>query len=436
MGERLTEVFMQLFSEKNSDGTKNLVLKGKDLWQRIGTRLHCQDMLKVSPFLQKNKAIVKLDLCYNEIGDKGVQVLVDDYLSMEDNTLIHLNLVSCGIGPKGVCSLLKASLTLKLKSLRLNGNKLGFKGGVIVSNLLGKSRTLIHLDMGDTDQTLATVQYFMQVMRDDIGTINKLRIFDFSRLIPMSKGYQYDPSHLAESVGEMLKVNSHLTEIHLQKNGIDGHNVELLLLGVRLNKTLLLLDLGFNNMGDYGIELIGKWISQRPPLLGLNVAANGIGDIGARALSFGMPFSKLRMLDISHNHIGNDGMIDILNSIKKPYMMRYLFIWGNNFDHRAHLIIQRMLLSTVLVQEQIDVKLYTVDEVIYAAYYPSNHYKHRYYCVMDHGCPVELKIKRNKKVSGSSMPREKLNFHFYDRYPPVNPSLSPDKINCICQKEN
>ncbi|KAB0798060.1 hypothetical protein PPYR_09053 [Photinus pyralis] len=433
MGERLTEVFMQLFSEKNSDGTRNLVLKGKDLWQRIHTRLHCQDMFKISSFLQNNKIIVKLDLCYNEIGDKGVELLVDHYLSNEGNTLAHLNLGSCGISHKAVESLLTASSTLKLKSLRLNGNKLGFKGGVIVSQLLGASTTLLHLDVGETDQTLATVQYFMQVMRDDIGTINKLRIFDFSRLVPMSKHYQYDPSHLAESVGEMLKVNPYLSEIHLQKNGIDGHDIELLLLGVKLNKTLKFLDLGFNNIGDHGIELIARWLSKRPPLLALNVAGNGIGDTGARALSFGMPFSKLRMLDITNNRIKNGGIIDILNSLKKPYVMRYLFIWGNDFDHKTLVIIERMLLSTVLVQEQIDVKLYTVDDVIYAAYYPSNHYKHRYYCVMDHGCPVELKIKRNRMESRKDLPHAKLNLHYYDRYPPVNPVLPPDKRNCVCQ---
>lgn len=35
MGERLTDIFLQLFCEKNSDGTKNLRLKGCELYQRI-----------------------------------------------------------------------------------------------------------------------------------------------------------------------------------------------------------------------------------------------------------------------------------------------------------------------------------------------------------------------------------------------------------------
>lgn len=65
---------------------------------------------------------------------------------------------------------------------------------------------MLNLDVGDTDQTLSTVQYFMQTLREDIGTNSSLRVLDFSRFIPMSKMYQYEAAHLAENVGEMLKV--------------------------------------------------------------------------------------------------------------------------------------------------------------------------------------------------------------------------------------
>ncbi|KAK4879463.1 hypothetical protein RN001_007609 [Aquatica leii] len=416
MGEKLTETFMQLFCEKNSDKTKYLRLKGKELQQRIRTRLRNSDMIKVAEFLLKNEIIVKLDVSYNDIGDRGIELLTTGYLS-RCNSLEHLNLMGCNITAEGIQFLVDCSDTLKLCSLRLTGNKFGFKGGVLVSELLGNSTTLLQLDVGDTDQTAANVQYFMGVMRKDIGTKNSLQIFDFSRVIPMSKNYQYEPYHLADSIGEMIKVNDTLLELHIQKNQLDGHDVEYLLIGLRKNVTLLFLDLGYNRIGEHGIELISKWLAAKPNLLALNVAANGIGNIGARALSFGMPFSKVRLLDISNNKIGTTGMIDILNTIKKPYMLRYFFFWGNTLEHPTNTIIQRMLRSTVLVQEQIDVKLYTVDEVIYSAYYPSNHYKHRYYCVMDTGCPVELKIKRNKIVLDSTKPKALLNLQYYDRFP-------------------
>lgn len=77
-------------------------------------------------------------------------------------------------------------------------------------------------------------------------------------------------------------MNVSLSELHVQKCEIDGHDVEFLLQGMRRNNTLLLLDLGYNRIGDHGIELLSEWLKTRPNLLGLNVAANGIGDRGAR----------------------------------------------------------------------------------------------------------------------------------------------------------
>ncbi|KAF5282721.1 hypothetical protein FQR65_LT02718 [Abscondita terminalis] len=395
------------------------------------TRLHSEDMLRVACFLKRFNNVVQVDLCYNAIGDLGIEYLADGCLSCCCNNLEHLNLMGCDITARGIKAIAECWNTLRLRSLRLASNKIGTEGGILVSELLGKSETLLHVDVGDTDQTVATLNYFMGVMRNDIGTINCLQIFDYSRVIPMSKKYQYEPDHIATSIGEMLKVNTSLLELHIQKNQLDGHDVELLLIGLKENETLLFLDLGYNRIGDHGIELLAKWLSVKPVLLGLNVAGNGIGNTGARALSFGIPFSKLRLLDITFNKISTPGLIDILNSIKKPYVLRYFFFWGNKIEHETNLIIERMLLSGVLVQQQIDVELYTDDDVIYAAYYPSNHYKHRYYCVLDHGCPAELRIKRNKIVHDFAKPRALIKFRYYDRFPPVDHSLKPDPRPCF-----
>lgn len=82
-------------------------------------------------------------------------------------------------------------------------------------------------------------------------------------------------------------------------------------------------------------------------------------------------------------------------------------------------------MSKVLEQENIDVKLYTVDGVLYHAFYPADHYKHKYYCVMDHGCPIELRIKRNTIEHQYAQPRSLVKFKFYPRVPPADDSLPP-----------
>lgn len=89
-----------------------------------------------------------------------------------------------------------------------------------------------------------------------------------------------------------------------------------------------------------------------------------------------------------------------------------------------------MLMSKVLEQENIDIKLYTVDGVLYHAYYPADHYKHKYYCVMDHGCPIELRIKRNKIEHDHAQPRSLVKFQFYPRVPVVDESLPPIDKPC------
>lgn len=89
-----------------------------------------------------------------------------------------------------------------------------------------------------------------------------------------------------------------------------------------------------------------------------------------------------------------------------------------------------MLLSGVLEQENIDVKLFTVDEQLKAAYYPTNHFKHQYYSVMDHGCPVELRIRRNEIEDENAQPKALVNFQFYPRFPKVDDSLSLLEKQC------
>lgn len=78
-----------------------------------------------------------------------------------------------------------------------------------------------------------------------------------------------------------------------------------------------------------------------------------------------------------------------------------------------------MLRSKVLCQENFDVKLYTVDGVLQSAFYPVDHYKHKYYCVMDHGCAVELRIKRNRIEHEYALPKSKVKFEFYPRLPGI-----------------
>lgn len=81
-------------------------------------------MYKLAEFLSNNPQIVNVDLCYNNFGDDGMKILSQHFL-MKANNIRHLNLIGCSLGGEGMESLYLAAETLKLVSLRVNGNNLG-----------------------------------------------------------------------------------------------------------------------------------------------------------------------------------------------------------------------------------------------------------------------------------------------------------------------
>ena len=77
-----------------------------------------------------------------------------------------------------------------------------------------------------------------------------------------------------------------MIELHLQKNDLDGHDIQRLLEGLQFNKTLQFLDIGYNRIGDFGVENISLYLKKIPSLLGLNIAGNSVTNNGAKLIFF------------------------------------------------------------------------------------------------------------------------------------------------------
>ncbi|XP_028172155.1 leucine-rich repeat-containing protein 34-like [Ostrinia furnacalis] len=395
----LNKIRLNLFTERNSDGTGFLVLRGKDLYDRYQIRIQDSDIRAICLYIREQpRRITMVDLCYNQITDLGFHKLVKKLLVKGRSSVINLNVMNNRLTEKSALSLAKYAKFMKLKYLRLNGNKLGTKGGEYFAKFLIDNKSLEYCDIAQTGQTLTSVAPIITALRIDHGANTTLKVFDFSRINPLFNRYNYETKWLAYHIEYLLERNSSIIELHLQKNDFISHDMEYFARGLRRNKTLLYLDLGYNRIGDYGAELLAKYLAESPQLILLNIAGNEIKDTGARAISFGMPYSKIRALDISNNKLTDRGVLDILNTIKKPFFLRFLNIWGNKFGHVTCGVIERMLLSGVLFQHTIDVKIYMVDEVLYAAYYPNpaDRNKHLYYCELDFGFAQPIcHIKRN-----------------------------------------
>ncbi|XP_046397284.1 uncharacterized protein LOC124164137 isoform X2 [Ischnura elegans] len=90
--------------------------------------------------------------------------------------------------------------------------------------LLLSNDFLQNLDIGETDQTIESIVYIAAVLRSpDV----KLKSLNLSR--PLIK---FSEAHAAEILGQMLFMNSSLTELILEKCGFIDHDIELLATGL------------------------------------------------------------------------------------------------------------------------------------------------------------------------------------------------------------
>lgn len=94
-----------------------------------------EDMKQVGLFIAVHPEIVKLDLSYNTIGNKGLYQLFNNSICA-NLQMNHLNLMHCKINNKGLEYLTNIIDRLELKTLRLTGNKLQTIVSKIAKNLL------------------------------------------------------------------------------------------------------------------------------------------------------------------------------------------------------------------------------------------------------------------------------------------------------------
>lgn len=384
-----TEIFLEQQCTKNSDGTRNLILRGNDLSKKIGERINNGHIVTIVFYLRNHPDIVALDFPYNEISDCGIWTLTK---FLKERPLIrYLNLIGNDIGPKGMEYLADLGDVAPFYTLRLSGNKIGVEGGKSLSKLLRRKTPLTFLDLSDTHQTTSSLSYILEALMGPRGGNKNLQYIDLGR--PLLKPFHtFDDAHLAEFISQVLRENKHLKEIHLQQYQFDFRDAEILSGGLMYNQNLICLDLNNNNIGDDGVEYLCQCLKILPTLECLMIGANNFGNLGALSLSYSLPFSKIKLLDITNNRIRDEGMINIFYTIEKNIRLSALFLHGNKITHTSLQVLHRIFCSHLLDPNHTDVKLYYTDGKWKASWDPqANRFTHRFYCVSDYGHPSLLK---------------------------------------------
>ena len=95
-----------------------------------------------------NKRIIFLDLSDNAFGPTAIPSF--DFFLKEATSLEHLELENNGLGPEGsemVCNALSNNPKIKLKTIKINRNRLEEKGALCLAKVIEKMKSLEHLEI-------------------------------------------------------------------------------------------------------------------------------------------------------------------------------------------------------------------------------------------------------------------------------------------------
>ncbi|KYQ93705.1 hypothetical protein DLAC_05091 [Tieghemostelium lacteum] len=228
---------------------------------------------KLVDALQSNKALPlkELDLGDNAIEDKGMLAVVELLKNCQLNgyQLRSLVLSNCSAGKSSMLALCEClasqeSLISNLKNLDISQNRLENDGSVAISNFLGKSKALTHLNLSNGNPQF-----------HQLKVCKTLTNFD-------SSGNKVEKKHNVHR--DMINFLNHsifLTQLNLSKCSIPVEIISDLFGEGNLMK-LESLNVSDNDLGDEGVSQLCDHLSNHPCLRALDISGNFIRRSKAR----------------------------------------------------------------------------------------------------------------------------------------------------------
>ncbi|XP_038050963.1 leucine-rich repeat-containing protein 34-like isoform X2 [Patiria miniata] len=358
MGVKPAPFIMKVLEKEKDDqitdpkDNMDIVLRGNN-YLLTNTRLTDSDALSLYKTLANNVYVTGLDLRYNNLTDEGA-VHIGKLLE-ETCALRGLNLQSNDIGPAGAENIAKAlQVNETLVSLKLNGNKIENKGGMHLAGCLQVNTALQELDIGDADLGTQSIIALATVLHHN----STLKALCVNRPLLFS---QQEETTVHMSL--MLKVNSTLKELHLQKCDIRDFGADRLVEALQHNIALTYLDLSCNRITRDGAKAFSKLLKLNTPLEILDLGFNRIEDDGAVSLSQALVSlnSNLKTLVITSNNIEATGLCAIARAMNTNTTLTSVFIWGNHLQELACVAFNGLMESGRLDIKDTDVKPYIVD---------------------------------------------------------------------------
>ncbi|KAJ9454821.1 hypothetical protein DIPPA_08947 [Diplonema papillatum] len=270
----------------------------------------------IADMLKKNKFLKTLRLCHNRIKCADLaedEELTDSY--GEDVPLYKM--------------LLPLRSFHRLTSLNLSGNELGSGGAYIVGCAVKHNRSLVALDISECDLGPVGVEAFMKQLLQ----ANNLRKLEFRRNgfagLKGKKQSKLSAKAIA-AFAEFLKSEAnHLRHLDVAYNNLGAEGGRTLLAAMTQNSKLHTLNLSMNQLcgtttGEFaaeGVEALAQLI-EAVAVRHLFLKWNFLQDQGAKLLAPSLEKSSVAVLDVSHNHLRQEGLAAICGAAHKVAVLR------------------------------------------------------------------------------------------------------------------
>eukprot|EP00941_MAST-03F_sp_MAST-3F-sp1_P003636 g3636.t1 len=144
----------------------------------------------------------------------------------------------------------------------------------------------------------------------------------------------------AESLSQCASSTNMLSELILPGNLLDDDLLEILIKGLKENRTITTLDLSHNKITDLGAQFIAEMLGKRSVVMHLSLADNQIHSEGARLLGLALAKNtSVTNFNIRLNRLGDVGGAALVKSLIENKDLEWLNIAANSLGYESSLAL-------------------------------------------------------------------------------------------------
>ena len=373
----------------------------------------------ISIILLDTNRLSRLDLTRNNIGDLGVEILVNSlkntnsllYLNLSSNSITHKggqNIFNSFINQQSIIDLNLSSLegsnrnritglgmqdipiylnhNYFIEKLNLSGNSIRNEGFILICQGLQKNQTLQSLDISNNSINEKGVKKGFEII-STYKLLGSIINFNISNNPLTNTGL--------EIIASNLKYLPNLVSLNISFCGFDFKGLQIILKTIQHMKKMDNLNVAGNNfksdnlfalkeyfavfgirylnmsrclLGDRGGYYIGECLSVNDTLKYLNLSANNISDLGFKGIATVFKFNKcLEYFDCSCNFISNNSAREFFKNLESNITLKSVNFHDNQLnDEICGDIMNTLEINSCLIHINLSVnriQIKTIDDI-------------------------------------------------------------------------